>query len=100
MGIPRNAILIDQDSNTTREESIDISHLLAMRGIQSILLVTDSLHMRRSTYLFKRAGMEVYPAPSDNFFEAATSPRDKLLLTFLIARESTALIYYRLAGYI
>jgi uncharacterized SAM-binding protein YcdF (DUF218 family) len=100
MGVPRNAIVIDEKSNTTNEESIGISHLLTMRGIQSILLVTDSLHMRRADYLFKRVGMGVYPAPSDVFPVAATSSGDKLLLAFRVAQESAALIYYRLAGYI
>jgi uncharacterized SAM-binding protein YcdF (DUF218 family) len=100
MGIPQNAIIKNDTSNTTREESIDISEILESRDVHSILLVTESLHMRRALYLFQRTGLEVYPVPSDNFTEAATSTGRRFELAARIVEESAALIYYRIAGYI
>jgi uncharacterized SAM-binding protein YcdF (DUF218 family) len=100
MGVPQNAIIKHDTAHTTREESIQISETLKSRDVHSILLVTESLHMRRALYLFQRTGLEVYPVPSDNFTEAATSTRGRLELAVRIAEESAALIYYRIAGYI
>jgi uncharacterized SAM-binding protein YcdF (DUF218 family) len=100
MGVPHDAIVKDDAAHTTREESIRISGFLQAHGIHSILLVTESLHMRRAVYLFERAGMEVYPAPADNFSVAADAPGGRLQLATRIAEETAALIYYRLAGYI
>jgi uncharacterized SAM-binding protein YcdF (DUF218 family) len=100
MGVPQNAIIKETAATTTREESIRIPRTLQAQGIHSILLVTESLHMRRAVYLFERAGMEVYPAPSDNSSVAATSPDRRLRLIARIVEETGALIYYRLAGYI
>jgi uncharacterized SAM-binding protein YcdF (DUF218 family) len=100
MGVPEAAILRDDRANTTREESIRISRILQGLGLHRILLVTESLHMRRSVYLFERAGLEVLPAPSDNFPVAATNAGERLRLAARIAEETAALIYYRVAGYI
>lgn len=99
MGVPRQAIVEDALANTTREESIRISGILHSLNIDSILLVTESLHMRRAAYVFERAGIAVSPAPSDNFYIAAISSGERLRLSARIAEETAALTYYRLAGY-
>jgi uncharacterized SAM-binding protein YcdF (DUF218 family) len=100
MGVPEKAIIKEERALTTKEESIYISKVLQSQNIHSILLVTESMHMRRASYLFERAGMEVYSAPSDNFSIAATSSGDRLFLATKMAEETAALIYYRLAGYL
>ena len=100
MGVPRDAIIKEETANTTRDESIRISALLTARGVHDILLVTESAHMRRAKYLFERAGMEVRPAPSDNYTVAAVSPGERLRLALRLVQESLALVYYRIAGYI
>ena len=84
MGVPRNAIIKDDKAKTTHEESIRISEILKSHEVHNILLVTESLHMRRAIYLFQRTGIEVYPVPSDNFTEAATSSRGRLELAVRI----------------
>ena len=100
LGVPKQAILKEEVANTTREESIRISKALASRYVHRILLVTESLHMRRARQLFEREGMEVSPAPSDNFALAAGSPEERLRLTSRVFEETLALIYYRMAGYL
>ena len=99
-GIAPHAILKEETANTTREESIRISALLKERGVGRILLVTESLHMRRAKLVFERAGLEVFAAPSDDYSAAMKSPGDRLFLVKRIAQESAALLYYRLAGYL
>jgi uncharacterized SAM-binding protein YcdF (DUF218 family) len=100
LGIPGDAIIKEETANTTRDESIRISALLTSRGVHDVLLVTESLHMRRAKYLFERAGMEVRPAPSDNYTVAGVSPGERLRLALRLVQESLALVYYRIAGYI
>jgi uncharacterized SAM-binding protein YcdF (DUF218 family) len=100
MGIPPAAILLEDTANTTREESMDISQTLHARNATRILLVTDSLHMRRARLVFERAGLQVQPAASSNYPDVLGSPADRLLLTLWIVRETGGLIYYHLAGYI
>lgn len=100
MGIPSQAILKEETANTTREESIHIAEKLRQQHMSRILLVTESLHMRRAEYVFERAGFQVFPATSADYTITAVGPVDKLWLTIRILEESAALIYYRAAGYI
>ena len=41
-------------------------HALIRRGLRTVLLVTDAIHMRRARALFERAGFTVRPAPTDD----------------------------------
>src|SRR5207249_11911 len=88
VGVPEQAILKEETGNTTREESAAISELLAARNVHRILLVTESLHMRRAKYVFEHAGVEVHAVPADDFAVAAVSPADRILLTARIVQES------------
>ena len=85
---------------TTYQEAVFTADLLRPRRVRKILLVTESMHMRRAKLLFEKAGLAVLPALSDRNFEAAVAPQDRLMLIFRIAEETAALIYYRIAGYI
>lgn len=100
MGIPPEAIFKEETANTTREESQHIAGLLRQRNVQRILLVTESLHMRRAKLVFERAGVQVLPAISADYSRVANTPGDRLWLTTRIFQETAALIYYRVAGYI
>lgn len=100
MGIAAEAIFKEETANTTREEAVRISRLLMHRGLRKIVLVTESLHLRRAKLAFENTGLEVFPAPSDDYPVGMTGPQDRLWLASRIIKESAALAYYRLAGYI
>jgi uncharacterized SAM-binding protein YcdF (DUF218 family) len=100
MGIPPAAILTETTAHTTFEESIHISRVLHRRGAERVLLVTDSVHMRRAVRVFEHAGLNVQAASSADDPAAVTSSVERLWLAMRIAQESVALIYYRLAGYV
>jgi uncharacterized SAM-binding protein YcdF (DUF218 family) len=100
MGIPPGAILMEETAKTTREEAIHIANTLQARDATRILLVTDSLHMRRAVRVFERSGLHVQPAVSDDYSSSAVSPGDRLWLAMRICQESAALVYYKIAGYI
>jgi len=100
MGIPPAAILKEETAHTTFEESIHISGVLHQRRAERVLLVTDSLHMRRAIRVFEHAGLNVQPAISADYPAALRSSADRLWLAMRIAEESAAMLYYRLAGYL
>jgi uncharacterized SAM-binding protein YcdF (DUF218 family) len=100
MGIAAETILKEETANTTREEAVRISRLLMHRGLRKILLVTESLHLRRAKQVFESAGLEVFPAASDDYAIGATSPAARLWLAARVIKETAALAYYRVAGYI
>lgn len=58
-------------SRTTWENAQFTHALLAGQGVTRIVLVTQSLHMRRARLAFEHAGFSVVPAPVDFVGEAA-----------------------------
>jgi len=98
-GVPQHAILIETKARTTREEAQREKALLQPKGVRTILLVTDSLHLLRARPLFEQAGFEVRSAPSDTFFDPDT-PEERLGLMRGVLGEIVALLYYRMAGFI
>ena len=100
MGIPQAHVYELPHVNTTRDEAQQTQRILAPLGIKHVLLVTESMHMRRSKAVFEAAGLTVSAAPSDNLPALAESPIDRLDLCARILMHSAGLIYYRIAGYI
>ena len=97
-GVEESAILLESTSRTTLEnakrvkESYDPSR---------VVLVTSAHHMPRSARTFRRAGMEVIPAPTDykaaptpfrfwDFLPAAQALRDSIRAL----HEYVGLVYY------
>jgi uncharacterized SAM-binding protein YcdF (DUF218 family) len=62
IGIAPDMILIENKSNDTRENAAFIAGMGLPRPV---ILVTSAFHMPRSVLAFKKAGMEVIPAPTD-----------------------------------
>jgi uncharacterized SAM-binding protein YcdF (DUF218 family) len=77
LGVPAQAIALEETSRNTRENAAFSAALLKARGIEHILLVTSALHMHRALALFKAQGLQVTPAPTD--FEAGREPPHGLL---------------------
>jgi uncharacterized SAM-binding protein YcdF (DUF218 family) len=100
MGIPASAIRTIETNTTTREEASRTAELLREHNGHRILLVTESLHMRRAKVLFEHEGFEVWPAVSRSYSSGIFFPGDRLWLAMRVGQEFTALLYYRLAGYI
>lgn len=65
MGIPADAMLLEQSSRNTYENAKYSAPLLQARGVKRILLVTSAFHMRRALPLFERNGFDVLAAPTD-----------------------------------
>ena len=64
-GVPSQAILLEDQSQTTRENALFSYSVLSARSIRHILLVTSAMHMPRAAAVSRKAGFEVTPAPAD-----------------------------------
>ena len=64
---------VDDRSRDTAENAARMAELLGRDGIRSIALVTDATHMQRAVGAFRKAGLEVLPAPT-NFPIVAERP--------------------------
>lgn len=56
---------VESRSRTTRENATLSAPLLQADGVQRVLLVTSSFHMRRARLQFEASGLQVVPAPTD-----------------------------------
>jgi uncharacterized SAM-binding protein YcdF (DUF218 family) len=58
-GVPETAMLVDTVSRNTLENAREAARLLSARGLSSVLLVSDRIHLPRATLLFRLAGLRV-----------------------------------------
>lgn len=63
-GIPGDHILLETDSQSTREQAKNIKPILQGMRIESFVLVTSPIHMKRSMAVFEAHGMQPIPSPS------------------------------------
>lgn len=70
-GVPLDAILVDETSETTKQNAVNTNDLFEEKGISSVILVTSPYHQRRAGLEFGQlAGSKVkivnHPIASDN----------------------------------
>jgi len=102
LGVPTEAIVAETsrfagNDPTSRAEVVHVQKMVMDRGIRTVLLVTDSQHMRRARHLFEGAGFSVLPAPIDEISLDAPSPEERLGLIRWIGGEWLARLYYAAA---
>lgn len=59
-----DAVWEERASRNTAENAFLTKALLEPKGIRRVYLVTDATHMPRAVEMFRRAGLEVIPAPT------------------------------------
>ncbi len=63
-GIPKESLIIENQSTTTRENGVYVKKILDEHQIQSVLLVTSSLHMPRAMAVMHKLGINPIAAPN------------------------------------
>jgi uncharacterized SAM-binding protein YcdF (DUF218 family) len=63
-GVPAEAVLIETQSHTTRQNFTFALPVLAERGIRRVLVVSDPLHMRRAVRMATDLGLDAHPSPT------------------------------------
>ena len=106
-GVKPADLIVENESNNTHENASESAGLLRARGFERIVLVTDSMHMRRAAWCFEKLGFEVVPAACNSytgrFRHSWTSylPSPRGAMRFLEAlHEWLGLAYYKLRGWV
>jgi len=93
LGISEDNLIIEDDSKTTYEGALKVFELL--KGKKKILLVTSAYHMGRSVMLFKKAGFDVIPSPTNfNVGKSDTTFYSFIPNAFSLYMSSMALYEY------
>ncbi len=98
-GIPSDSIMLETDSQNTRENAINCSKILKKHfAHQSYLLITSGYHLRRAIKCFEKVGIKVTPFGSNYF-----SHEHEFFLYYLIPQEVclgySQLIFREIIGY-
>ena len=64
MGIPQSAILIEEESHITEENLENAKALMEQNDLQTALIVSDPLHMKRAMLMAKDYGITAYASPT------------------------------------
>lgn len=65
LGVPRSALLLEEQSLTTRQNAVQSSQAMQTAGLHRALLVTSALHMPRALAAARAAGIDAQPAATD-----------------------------------
>lgn len=98
-GVPNEAIRLAGPANTTATEALAVKRT----GLKRVILVTSAFHMARAALLFRRAGLDIVPFPTDYRQNQATwhledlfPTADALYHTDLALHEIYGNLLYRL----
>lgn len=72
LGLPPEAGMLEERSRSTFENARFSAELLAHRGIDEVVLVTDDFHAYRATAHFRRAGLRVISTPVRRSLRSST----------------------------
>jgi len=105
VGVPSSHILLELDSQTTRDEAVIVQPILERLHAEHVVLVTSEVHMRRAVGTFRAVGLETIPAIARssrfappwniNFIPSETGLRE----TQDVAHELLGMLYYRVRGW-
>ena len=65
LGVPAEAIQVQDQANNMREDAALSAPILALQNVKHILLVTSAIQMDRAYFLFRQLDIEITPAPAD-----------------------------------
>jgi uncharacterized SAM-binding protein YcdF (DUF218 family) len=63
-GVPAADILIEEQSHNTYENLLNAKRLADARGVRTVLIVSDPLHMMRAVAMARDVGLEAEPSPT------------------------------------
>jgi uncharacterized SAM-binding protein YcdF (DUF218 family) len=98
-GVPRQAIVAEWQSQSTRENGINTARLVAGMPGKKVLLTSD-FHMYRAIRVFRKLGMEVTPMPVPDVLKSAQHWNGRFPAFETMVVESTKIVNYRLHGWI
>ncbi len=101
LGVPRGAILLEEQSARTYDNALNSATLLRRHGLQSVILVTSPLHLLRARRAFAAVGVTVYPVSSSKRnLSLVSSAAERISLLQGAVHEYMGLVLYRVRGWI
>jgi uncharacterized SAM-binding protein YcdF (DUF218 family) len=110
MGVPEEAIIIENETRNTAESALEVKKMLDQGGYkaQDCLLITSAFHMRRSRACYKKAGVDLDTFSTDFYSSLRGYNIDSFLIPkiegFIIwhklTKEWIGFIAYKVAGYV
>ncbi|MCS7222271.1 MAG: YdcF family protein [Anaerolineae bacterium] len=94
-GVPDEHIWLADGSMSTWEDAKVAARLMRRQGWQRAIVVSHPLHLYRAQWMFRRAGLTVYPSPTPDVSVAEMDWRQRL---YLDVREALALAWSYLPG--
>ncbi|MBX7457665.1 YdcF family protein [Qipengyuania sp. 1NDH17] len=61
-GVAADDILIDENSRTTRQNLLEAQRVMKGEGVETALVVSDPLHLRRAMQMAQSLGLEAQPS--------------------------------------
>jgi uncharacterized SAM-binding protein YcdF (DUF218 family) len=98
-GIPREAIVAEWESTSTRENGLATAHLIQNMPGKKVLLTSD-FHMYRAVRVFRKLGVEVTPMPVPDLLQMTEHWYGRFRAFGTMCDESAKIAYYRVSGWI
>ncbi len=98
-GIPRNDMLAEWRSTSTRENGIETARLIQNLPGRKVLLTSD-FHMYRAIRVFRKLGINVVPFPIPDALQAAKHWNGRFHAFETMVLESAKILYYGCRGWI
>jgi uncharacterized SAM-binding protein YcdF (DUF218 family) len=96
LGVPRERVLVETTSRNTHENAEAVAALLRAQGIGDVIVVTDSIHMRRAVACFRKAGLTVGRSSVPQVCVSSSN----LAMLEAAAHEYLGYWYYRTKGWV
>jgi len=105
LGVPDRDVILEEKSQSTYENAAQSCQLVEQRGLHKVALVVDAVDMYRAERCFRKAGMDVVPAPCHyratyldcSLFNFLPNPRAAQNLQ-RVAHEGLGVVWYWVKG--
>jgi uncharacterized SAM-binding protein YcdF (DUF218 family) len=98
-GVPRAAIVLEEQATSTRQHALYTKELLARMPGRKVLLTSD-YHMFRAHWAFQKEGLDVVPSPFPDVRKRSTTWRGRWPAFLDLVQESMKIGYYYVQGWI
>jgi uncharacterized SAM-binding protein YcdF (DUF218 family) len=97
-GVPREAITVENEADSTRENALFVARLLQGDTGRNVLLTSD-YHSGRALRAFRAAGVKVTALPYPDARKRLASLMNRWDIFCVLTLETTKTIYYRARGW-
>jgi len=98
-GVPPDAIVAEWQSQSTRENGMEVARMIQGMPGKKVLLTSD-FHMYRALGVFRKLGIDVTPMPAPDVLHATQNWPGRFSAFETMCMETAKIVDYRLHGWI